>query len=266
MKNKKSAKKKDNVLITLAAVTGTAIVAVEGYNYLNFQITAGKKEYVSEENLHKWKKGYFYYEKINNKSTEELNEKKDNTPILILHEIDPCEDARSNQELAIELSKKKEVYLMDYLGCGRSEKKPITYSAYLYILQISEMIEKIIRKPVHLVAKGNSAAIAIAAASNYPENISKITLIDPPEYDGANNTNLDKKTKWMGKMIEMPVAGPLIYHTKFKKNRNAHIGGENARFLYASIVRKYTDWDVSRMVENMNTQISIVKTSIDEEE
>ena len=57
--------------------------------------------------------------------------------LLILHALSPDQSAAQCKSLALSLSEKRTVYTMDLLGCGRSAKPPVTYSNFLYVLDIS---------------------------------------------------------------------------------------------------------------------------------
>ena len=106
---------------------------------------------------------------------------------------------------------------------------------------------------------GNSAWIAIASARYQPECFHQITLVDPPRKSEGTKTP-DAKSRFRKKLIETPVLGTLLYHIAFDRSAEAHLGGENARYLYASMEGRYTDYDVEWMLSDMKIPIHVVET------
>lgn len=231
------------------AVLGTSILSIELFNRFIFT-WKGKEKELSGGRIHEWKQGNVFYKKQEGRSGH---------PILLIHDLYPDQSGEQLEKLALQLSEKRTVYSMDLLGCGRSEKPAITYTNFLYVLQVTDFIEKVIKQPVHLVVKGRSAAIAIAATRYKPEYFSQITLLDPANSD-ENKKVPDCVSKLKKRLIELPVLGTLVYNMTFFNSRLAHIGGVNARYLYASIVGLYTNYDVEWMLEENHVPIHIVTT------
>lgn len=242
-------RKKHPIMKITASAAGVAVVSVELINRFFFSWMAGRSS-LSESGgkYHSWKHGDFFYQRI---------EGGGGWPVLLLHELSPDKSSEQCGELALSLSEKRTVYTMDLLGCGRSARPAVTYSNFLYVLQTLECVEKIIGQPVHLVAQGNSAGIAIAASRYQPECFHQITLLDPPEKVGK--TVPDRESRLRKKLIEVPVLGTLLYNLAFYKSAEAHIGGENARFLYASMEGHYTDFDVEWMLSDMKIPVHVIR-------
>lgn len=249
--------KKKNLCLKVLSTAGIILIGMECVNQLLFRLATKKAEAPAEEQIHRWKKGNFYFEKRENQNKENQN----GSPILILHDLSPDQSSESCSQLADQLSQKRTVYLMDLLGCGRSDKPAITYIHYLYVLQVEELIDHIAGEPVHLVAYGRSADIAVAAAHNQPEKITQLSLIDPQWEDSGKTP--DQKSRLIKRLIEMPVIGTFLYNMTFKMNQNAHLGGPNARYLFASIAGNFTNWNTSWMLENMKTPIHVIMTDED---
>ena len=236
-------------------VLGTALVLIEAFNRMVFRWMGEKHPLSCEDgDFHDFSRGRFFYKKV-----ECCKENEHKEPILLLHELSPAVCADSCDELARQLSKKRTVYTMDLLGCGRSDKPPITYVNFFYVLQVSEMISKVIGQPVHLVAEKNSAAIAIAAARYNPQLISRITLLNPIQWEEEKRTP-DQKSRIAKKLIECPVIGTFLYHVAFGKSTAAHMGGETARYLYASMAGQYTNYDGAWMLEEMDIPVKTIRS------
>ncbi len=251
-------KTKKHPIRNTSIVLGTALVLIEAFNRFVFHLMDEKSSLSCEEgSFHDFSRGRFFYKKIDCSTENEEKEKKD--PILLIHELSPAASADCCEELARQLSKKRTVYTMDLLGCGRSAKPPITYVNFLYVLQVSEMVREIIGRPVHLVAEKNSGAIAIAAARYSPDLISRITLLNPTALENEKKIP-DTRSRIAKKIIESPIIGSLIYHIAFSKSTSAHMGGETARYLYASMTGFYTHYDVDWMLGDLDIPVKTVRS------
>lgn len=231
------------------AVLGTSLVSIELFNRFVFNWKS-KEALSGKGHIHEWKHGNIFYKK---------QEGGNGRPIVLIHDLYPDQSGEQFEKLALQLSQKRTVYTMDLLGCGRSEKPACTYTNFLYVLQITDFIEKEIKQPVHVVAQGRSAAIAIAAAHYKPEYISQLTLLDPADQK-ENKKTPDLLHKIKKLLIELPVLGTLVYNIAFFNSQSAHIGGTSARYLYASIVGQYTNYDVEWMLAKLDMPLHIVKT------
>ena len=83
-------------------------------------------------------------------------------------------------------------------------------------------------------------------------------LLDPVEEEDSRKMP-DKKSKLLKTIIELPVFGPLLYHMAFSNCKAAHMGGASARYLYASIVGRYTNMDVAWMLEELDIPIHVIE-------
>lgn len=246
--------KKRNLFLKIIGISGIVFAGMECLNRLLFHLAVKDAETSEQDHMHEWRNGSFYFEKRENQDKEGLN----SHPILILHDLYPDQSSHSCSHLADQLAEKRTVYLMDLLGCGKSDKPAVTYINYLYVQQIMEMIDAVIKEPVHLVAYRRSAVIGVAAAHYQPEKIVQLTLIDPMKESGKKMP--DRKSKMIKKLVELPVIGPFLYNIEFKMNQYAHLGGMNARYLFASILGNYTNWDTNWMLKDMKTPIHVIVT------
>lgn len=244
--------KKKHPILKTAAVLGFAVVTIETVNQILFHVLGEKKGLSCEDGaMYPWKQGEFFYKKKEGGGS--------GCPILMLHDLYPDQSAEQCEALAVQLAEKRTVYTMDLLGCGRSVKPAILYSNFLYVLQVTECITKVIGQPVHLVTKGRSAEIAIAAANYKPECFTQLTLLDPPDFQEGKKIP-DDRSRLSMKLLQLPVLGTLIYNMAFGNSNAAHMGGSTARYLYSSIVGRYTNYDVEWMLQKIKTPIHIVET------
>ena len=85
-----------------------------------------------------------------------------------------------------------------------------------------------------------------------------MSLVDPIDEEESRKIP-DKNSKLLKKLIELPVFGTLLYHIAFSDSSAAHMGGSDARYLYASIVGKYTNLDVAWMLEELDIPIHVIE-------
>ena len=242
--------KKNHPILKSIAVIGAAVLSIEAWNQMVFKKLQEKESLTCEDgDFYEWKHGTFFYKKKNGGNGH---------PILILRDLFPDQNADCCDKLANQLAHHRTVYSMDLLGCGRSDKPAITYTNFLYVLQVVECIEKIIGEPVHLVARGRSASIAVAAAKYKPEYIVQLSLLDPTEEEESKQQP-DQKSRLLKFLIELPMFGTLLYHIAFASSGAAHMGGANARYLYASIVGRYTNLDVAWMLDELDIPIHVIE-------
>ena len=241
---------KNHPILKSIAVVGAAVLSIEAWNRMIFKKMQEKESLTCEEgDFYEWKHGTFFYKKKTGGTGH---------PIIILHDLFPNQNADHSDKLMNQLAQHRTVYSMDLLGCGRSDKPAITYTNFLYVLQVVECIEKIVGQPVHLVAKGRSATIAVAVAKYKPEYVVQLSLLDPIEEEESRKMP-DKKSKLLKTLIELPVFGTLLYHIAFSDSEAAHMGGASARYLYASIVGRYTNMDVAWMLEELDIPIHVIE-------
>ncbi len=242
--------KKNHPILKTIAVMGAAVVSIEAWNRMIFKRMQEKETLTCETgDFHEWKHGTFFYKKKVGGNGH---------PILMLHDLYPDQNADCCEKLANQLAQHRTVYSMDLLGCGRSDKPAITYTNFLYVLQTVECIEKIIGQPVHLVARGRSAAIAVAVAKYKPEYVMQLSLLDPTDEEESRKQP-DQKSRLIKALIELPVFGTLLYHMAFASSEAAHMGGQNARYLYASIAGRYTNLDVAWMLDDLDIPIHVIE-------
>jgi pimeloyl-ACP methyl ester carboxylesterase len=243
-------RRKKHPIIKTIAVFGIAAISIEKINKRLFSKACVNSLSCEDGHYHSWKHGEFFYKK---------KEGMAGRPLLVLHDLYPDKSAEDCEKLALKLSEKRTVYTMDLLGCGRSAKPAVTYSNFLYVLQVIECV-KLIGQPVHLVAEGRSSMIAMAAAHYMPESFSCITLLHPVHERECRRIP-DLRSRLIKKLIELPVIGTLAYHIMFSDSAAAHMGGFHARYLYASILGGYTNQDVKWMLKDMKVPVHVIDMS-----
>lgn len=252
--------------------TGSSI-AVHFLNRFIF-FSATLDNLIKQENgdYYKWRFGNIYYEKTGN-----------GAPILLIHDLSAYSSSYEWYKLKNELSKTNTVYTLDLLGCGRSHKPNLTYTNFLYVQLITDFIKHIIGKKTDIIVTGESAPFALMACINTNTMIDKIILINPVSLIQLAKIPT-KRTKFIQKIITTPIIGTLLYNIVINRRKlielfrtkyyydsakiserdintyfeSAHIGNTNSKYLFASIISRYTNLNILFCLKNIKNSIFIL--------
>lgn len=130
----------------------------------------------------------------------------DGDPIVLLHSFGPGHDSEEWRAVAEYLAQKFKVIIPDLLGWGRSDKPRITYDGELYIGQVFDFLEDVVREPCTLVAAGLPAAYAIQAAADHPELVKALALVGPYGID-LHGEDPDIKDALVHRLLQVPIIG-----------------------------------------------------------
>lgn len=191
-------KKSTKTILTLTSLTLTAIHVINRMQYS--RCTAGNVLTCPENNYYEWRFGKIRYTRQGNGS-----------PILLLHDLDMGSSSYEFWKIAEELSKDHQVYTMDLLGYGLSDKPNLTYTAYLYVQLVSDFVKNVIHKKTDVVAVGGTAPICIMTCHNDPDIFHRITLINPKDLYQLNEIP-SRGTKTMKFIFELPLIGTYAFN------------------------------------------------------
>lgn len=176
-----------------------------------------------------WRFGNIFYSKTGSGS-----------PLLLIHDLDPSSSSYEWNELIRQLSKDHTVYVIDLLGCGRSEKPNMTYTNYMYVQLISDFIQQVIGTKPDIVVTGLSASFIIMACYNNPDLFNKIIIINPESIARLNRIPT-KKSKMAKFILETPVIGTSVYHTLTSRKKLEYVFTEEYLFNPFRFQVKYLD-------------------------
>lgn len=207
------------------------------------------------------------------------------TPILLIHNETPGSSLYEFHKISHLLANDHEVYAIDLLGYGLSEKTDITYTNFLYVELINDFIQTVIGRKTDIITSGHSAMIAIEAAMQNEKNIRKIMMINPPDLYQMNAipSNQTKLMKWL---IGCPILGTFIYHIcvsetqiqnqfindyfydkkKIKENdilsyvEACNKGDSNAKYTLTSFYAKYMNTNIINSLKTINHSMMIIGT------
>ena len=266
-------KKNKHRLVTLGILFTVATGIIYLINRIVFA-SATLKDLLksSADNYYNWRFGKIYYKK-----------KGSGSPILLIHDLTVYSSAYEWKNLIDKLSKDHTVYVLDLLGCGRSEKPRITYTNYLYVQLISDFIKNVIHEKTDIVASGYSSSFTILACHNESSLFGKIFLVNPPELSTLNKIP-GKRSKLYKFLLELPVFGTLVYnmitcqsnvqllfteeylYNPFDVSAEmidtyyeaAHKGFSNSKFLLSSIIGCYTNNSINHALREIDQSIILI--------
>lgn len=265
-------------LIAFAAFTGTAMYAFN--KFIDYTVSRRELTLAENENYYVWRNGTIYYEK-----------KGSGTPLLLIHDLNPIASSYEWSKVIDKLSKTHTVYAIDLLGCGKSDKPAISYVNYLYVELVNDFIEHVIQQKTDLLVTGESFTFAVMAARMNQSMIGKITAINPT--DTTHNVQSPTECSRLVKHVfELPIIGTFIYNLvankvtiqkQFREKyyydatkmsytlpdiyyETAHLQGSNGKYLYASMLGKYTNINIIHALKLIESPIHFIITDAASEE
>ena len=257
-------------LIAFYAVTAFAFHAVNRVCFSTSTLKNVLKE--DDSNYFEWRFGKIKYTKRGTGS-----------PLLLIHDLIVGSSGYEYRKIVDDLSKDHELYVLDLLGYGLSDKPNMTYTNYLYVQLILDFIKNVIGEKTDVVASGDSSSIAIMACHNDPESIRNVILLNPQSLSRMN-LSPNRQTRLMKFILDLPVLGTFIYNmmtTKesFRKNfreelfynrhsiseemiaaysEASHYPDYNAKYSYTSYVGRYMNTGMIHALKEINHCIYIV--------
>jgi pimeloyl-ACP methyl ester carboxylesterase len=133
-------------------------------------------------------------------------------PVLFLHGIHTAGwsyEWRSNVDV---LSYAHDVYALDLLGFGLSDRPQARYSARLYLRLIDDFARQVVGEPVALVASSITAAYAAVLGARDPGQYSALVLIEPTglvrRHDAASTGGDVARL-----IVDAPFVGAAVFNT-----------------------------------------------------
>jgi pimeloyl-ACP methyl ester carboxylesterase len=206
-------------------------------------------------------------------------------PVLLLHSINGAASAFEMREPFERLSQGNQVFAIDLLGFGASDRPAIRYNADLYIDLLRDFLRGVVGAPAHVVASSLSAAFAVMVAARDPQAVKSLVLVDPTGME-----TLAQEQGVVGRIVEGLFRAPLVGQAAFnalvsrpsiryylarahntpekvdesmveQNYRTAH--QEGARFPAAAFIGRALNVDLRRVLPSLNTRTLILWTESD---
>lgn len=252
--------------LELGFLAGGTVAGIAGMNALENKYSLRKNRLESTEGEYFcWKNFKIYYTKSGF-----------GKPVILLHDLKPDASSYEWSRLVDKLAENHRVYVLDLLGCGRSDKPEITYTNFYYVEILLSFIKSQICEKTFVVGSGYSSVIALMAGAYDPSKISGIAFINPPSI-GSMAQVPNWHTVIAMRMMQIPVFGDLLYNIhygrwaiddRFSEDllynpfhvsselidtcvEAAHIGNGKGRFLGASLAGRYLNMNITHALKNL---------------
>lgn len=272
-KTRKENKYMHKKLTTTVLLAGTSVAAIHGINRVHTSLCTVKNLLNNSENYYyEWRFGKIRYQK-----------KGSGSPLLFIHDLTVGSSNYEFHRLINNLTEKHEVYSLDLLGYGMSDKPAMTYTNNLYEQLITDFIKNVIGRKTSVVVTGESVPFVIMSCHNYPDIFNKMIYINPQSLYLQNQIP-SRQTSLFKLLIESPVIGTFIYHlfsnrpsiekafyqTNFYNPEEvrekyvynyleaAHLGGYNSKYAFASYTGKYMNMNILNELKEINNSILII--------
>lgn len=261
---------KGKTLLFLATITTTTIHLINRFEYSRSTI---KNLLSSTDNMYyEWRFGKIKYSK-----------KGTGSPILCLHDLTIGSSSYEFYKICNELSKNHEVYCIDFLGYGLSDKPNITFTNYLYVQMITDFIKNIIGKRTNIIATGDAFPIAVMTCHNDSNLVRNLIGINPQSIFQSNQIP-SKQTRILKLLLDTPILGTFIYNMHASKSEitrlfqteyyynpynvedrdicayeeAAHLWDFHSKHAYASHLGRYTNTNIIHAIKEINNSIFIL--------
>lgn len=275
-------KNKIKIIVTLSGLVTISLHIINRIQYSlttakNILKTAAENEKTEEnaysgQQYYEWRFGKIFYQK-----------KGSGTPLLLIHDLTTGSSCFEFHRIADELSKTHEVYLIDLLGYGLSDKPNMTYTNYLYVQLVIDFIKNVIEKKTDIIATGDSVPIVVMACHNDPEVFNRLIFINPQSLYNLNQIP-SKHTKLFKLFIELPIIGTFVFNfltsramiekdfetlyfydkEKIREKdiqaylEAAHLPDFHSKFSFASYAGKYMNTNIIHSLKEINHSIFIL--------
>ncbi len=257
--------------LTVASISGI-------YAYNRFvDSNASRKNLLKIDNGHyyKWKEGNIFYIK-----------KGKGSPLLLIHDTDSRSSGEEWSKIIKRLSKTHTLYIIDLLGCGRSDKPALQYTNYMYVQIITAFVKDVIKDIPDVVATNLSAAPVIMASAINKNLFKKIILINPVSLQQLKQVP-DKSSKFRQNVINLPIIGTFIYNKLmsplkidfvFRRkyiSRNqlisakmkdiyyesAHSEHSKGKYLYSSILSNFININITHAIQKLENPVYLIAST-----
>ncbi len=262
-------------LATTVILTGASIASIHTINSIHTSLCTVKKLLDNSENhYYDWRFGKIRYQKKGNEN---------GSPILFIHDLTVGSSGYEYHRLINNLTNKFQIYTLDLLGYGLSDKPSMTYTNSLYEQLVNDFVKNVIGKRTSIIATGESVPFIILACHNNPELYNKIICINPQNLYLQNQAP-SKETGFLKLLFETPILGTFIYNILINKHsieknfkeeyffhveqikekyilnylEAAYTKGSHAKHAFASYTGKYMNINIIHELKEINNSILII--------
>ena len=151
-------------------------------------------------------------------------------PIVLLHAFGPGHSGAEWRRVAEMLAQTHEVFVPDLLGWGLSDSSRLVYDARVYLRLLRDFLDRVVERPVILVAAGLPAAYAVQWTVEHPGRARALGLVCPFGVDRVGEEP-GVKDAVVHRLLRLPVLGTAALNIYSSR---AAIAGYLRREVYAA--------------------------------
>ena len=134
-------------------------------------------------------------------------------PILLLPAFSTVSSRTEMAGIAQLLAQQYQVYLLDWLGFGDSQRPALDYQPKLYHQLLKDFVNTTFQQPIVMIAAGHSVSYGLDLAKIAPEAISKLILIAPTWRGPLKVMGVPKRMRNLVKnLVRTPIIGQFLYY------------------------------------------------------
>lgn len=163
------------------------------------------------------------------------------SPVLLLHGIYAGASSLEWRYTVDALAEHYQVFALDLLGFGRSDRPSVRYSPAFYQALLADVVARLDRGPMAVVASALSAAYMVALAARDPRHVAALALIEP-EGMGPLRGGVSTAQSAARLLLEAPIIGTSIYNgltSEASMRRFLEESYANDRLVTADLVESY---------------------------
>ncbi|WP_107667619.1 alpha/beta fold hydrolase [Cyanothece sp. BG0011] len=134
-------------------------------------------------------------------------------PILLLPAFSTVSSRTEMAGIAQLLAQQYQVYLLDWLGFGDSQRPALDYNPQLYHQLLKDFVNATFQQPVIIIAAGHTVGYALELAKIAPETVSKLILIAPTWRGPLRVMGVPQSIRNSIKnLVRTPIIGQFLYY------------------------------------------------------
>lgn len=159
-----------------------------------------------------------------------------NLPVVFVHGIGAGNSSYEWMQNIGPIAEQHKVYAYDLLGFGNSDRPSLRYTAEVYIKQLTEFLDEVVKQPAYVIASSLGASYAVQVAYRRPDLIKKLVLTSPTGINrAAGNNGVQIVPSFLYFLLRSPILGKAIYSgVASRKYIRSYM--ENQMFLDKSMV------------------------------
>jgi pimeloyl-ACP methyl ester carboxylesterase len=150
-----------------------------------------------EARLYKWQYGHIYYK---------VTGAPDAPALVLCHAPGIGASGYEMRYLVQELAHDYQVYTLDLLGFGLSDRPHVDYTADLYVALCRDFLREVVQRPAVLLGSGRSCNYCVAVADSAPALCQRLILITPETIFAT-----PQRPSWLTMLASNQLVGFVLY-------------------------------------------------------